>query len=676
MSAKTISGFTTTYNCFEMHYPFTECIRSLLGFCDEVSIVDAGSTDGTLEALAELQKEDSRIKIAVEPVDFTHPRWAIYQDGYLKAKARANCTSDYCWQTDTDEIVADHDYQKIRALPDLIGDTPLIMLPMIEFWGSLDFIRADFFSWKPRFSINDPRITHGIPKDMRCYDQEGHEYPRPFDSDSCNYIYRDTLEGVKIVVPVELQDLNNSPLGSKEYEKLFNSWLDFFPAVYHVSWLDLRRKILHYKKFWRRFHASMYNLNIEDTAANNVMFDKPWGEVTADDIKIKAEELKVLGPRFFHKKMDLSRGPMMPLSRKLPAGLKAWYEAEKQCYEAEDKRRAAEGNSPLVSAIVPIDSSSGVKTVLDKAIKSLLSQNYQNIEILAINDGGEAQVVEAIEQARRANPGREISLINKKRGGKADAKNFGIRQARGKYIVVLDSEDLLAPDFIAKGISYLKSSPSNVYFSKVDSPVIAEQGTDPYLARYRNPIPKGAIFDRMLWIKAGGFNSALPFSDDWDFWLRCLKEEVRPFVNEEPFNSSGLNGSPQPSSAAAGALVKIANDGLFPVEEVLEAQRQLETSRSEWGWQVEMLEQAHPNEWLAKFLFGLSVENSGHTEKAMQLYAGAIEKSQYKSWQPIYRLALILNKQRKLKEANELLHSVKTLRPDMARVLSSLFVEA
>ena len=135
-----ISGYTTTYNCIEMGYPFIECIESLFGFCDEVIVVDAGSTDKTLEALNLLRKKESRVKVFVEPVDFSHPRWAIHMDGCLKASSRAKCTGEFCWQTDSDEIVPPEDYYKIKTLPLLMqqySKHSILFLPMVEFWGSL-----------------------------------------------------------------------------------------------------------------------------------------------------------------------------------------------------------------------------------------------------------------------------------------------------------------------------------------------------------------------------------------------------------------------------------------------------------------------------------------------------------------------------------------------------------
>ena len=682
MSQKTIAGFTTTYNCFDMHYPLMECVNSLLGFCDEVSIVDAGSTDGTIEAIKKMAQVESRIKFSVAPVDFTHPRWAIYQDGYLKAKARAQCTADYCWQTDTDEIVAEHDFQKIRNLPSIIGNTPLIMLPMIEFWGSLKNIRADFFSWKPRFSINDKRITHGIPKDLRCYDSAGHEYPRPFDSDSCNYIYKDTLESVPIVIPVPNSSLQNVSLGTKEYENLFYSWLETYPAVFHVSWLDLRRKVQHYKKLWRRFHGSMYNLNIEDNAANNVMFEKPWSSVTELDIKDKAEELNKLGPRFFHKKMDRQRkGFVIEFNKPVPPELVSWHQEEIKSYEKQDKHllEAFPNTPPLVSAVIP---ALAEPSLLRDSVESLVKQDYLNIEILVVNEANTVAIDEEVAKLKALYPHREISVLNKKQSGMADAKNFGVRQARGTYVMVLDSEDLIKPDYVSKGVSILRSTDSNLFYSNVEmagekSGQWVPNQFDPYFMRYTNSIPKSAIFSRTLWNEAGGYKASLPFGDDWDFWINCAKSGLKPTRVNETLIVDRIYSAHDSTLHSANAetiqqaLVTVANQDLYPVEEVIKAQETLINSQGEWMWRCEPLEKTQPEDWLLRFLLALGNEGRSNVQNAMNFLGAGIQFSDFKNWQPIYRLALILEKNGQKREALEFFHSVRSLRPDMGKIINA-----
>jgi len=180
----TIGGYITTHNCIKQNYPFEESIKSLLGFCDEVCVVDGGSTDGTIEILNSLASIDPRVKINVVPRDWTHPRFAVF-DGVQKADARSMCTSEFLWQMDSDEIVHENDYEKIK---DIVRKFPkgvdLIALPVLEYWGSSKKVRVDINPWKWRLSRNNKNITHGIPRQQRRFDEENRLYSA--GSDGCD----------------------------------------------------------------------------------------------------------------------------------------------------------------------------------------------------------------------------------------------------------------------------------------------------------------------------------------------------------------------------------------------------------------------------------------------------------------------------------------------------------
>src|SRR5690606_36196755 len=121
---------------------------------------------------------------------------------------------------------------------------------MVEFWGSFERVRADFFTWKARFSKNDPRIVHGIPRMHKLVDARGEFYIRPFYSDGCNYLMRETEEDVRPRIPLHLPVEQIQKFNDEQYDAFFNECLDCLPFVLHVSWLDLGRKIRHYKKYW------------------------------------------------------------------------------------------------------------------------------------------------------------------------------------------------------------------------------------------------------------------------------------------------------------------------------------------------------------------------------------------------------------------------------------------
>ena len=322
----TIGAYTTTYNCISQGYPFVESIQSLLLTFDDVVVVDAGSTDGTWEKLQEIQG----VRAYQHPVDFDHPRWAIHSDGDLKAKAREYLTdTDWCWQMDVDEVIPMGQRERIQTLLQTAPKNyDVIALPVIEYWGSTGKVRMDVNPWKWRVSRNIEGITHGIPAELRMKDDDGHLYATR-GTDSCDYINGETFDRLphatfydQTAHEIRMKGLSGDETAVRVYEDWINQIVDLVPTVYHYSWYDIERKITSYKTHWGKFWKSMYNLDTEDTAENNVCFDKPWSEVTGDDIKILAQRLEEeKGGHIFHQKVDWSVAvPSISLKKSGPLG--------------------------------------------------------------------------------------------------------------------------------------------------------------------------------------------------------------------------------------------------------------------------------------------------------------------------------------------------------------------
>jgi len=321
----TISGYTQTRNCIEQNYPWEQSIKSLLGFCDEVVIVDGGSTDGTWERLQEIAKIDARVKPFQFIRDWNDKRFALY-NGQQKAEARKRCTGDFCWQVDIDEVVHEEDYDKIKDIVRKFPkDVDLLCLPVIEYWGGPEKVRVDVNPWKWRLSRNNPKITHGLPKSHRRFDVDGTMYSAGSDGD--DYIYDDTLENVPSITfySREVDAARIAALqGNKEALGVYQNWLNAvaenLPGVYHYSWYDLERKIHTYKNFWSKHWASLYNHVQDDVPDNNKFFDKRWSDVTDQEIKELATKMKnELGGWIFHERVDFSRPtPWVTMSRSQP----------------------------------------------------------------------------------------------------------------------------------------------------------------------------------------------------------------------------------------------------------------------------------------------------------------------------------------------------------------------
>jgi glycosyltransferase involved in cell wall biosynthesis len=310
-----LSGYTTVRNASEMKYPWIPTIQSMLGFCHEVVVVDGGSTDGTWEKLQAFASEEPRLVIKQINVDPAGPSFAYESDGKLKAAARDLCTSEYCWQMDADEIVHEDDYEKIkqllRAFPKY---TNLVSLPVIEYWGSTEKVRMDINPWKWRLSRNLPNITQGIPAPLLRVDPDGYEYAM-LGTDSCDYIDKETGAVIphagfydESVHKARIAGLSGDEEARKSYEAWFNRVVEALPGVHHYSWYNIANKIGQYKLHWGKFWKSMYRQDTEDTAENNVMFDKPWSDVTDDDITTLSKRLAdEMGGWIFHEKIDFSK---------------------------------------------------------------------------------------------------------------------------------------------------------------------------------------------------------------------------------------------------------------------------------------------------------------------------------------------------------------------------------
>ncbi|MFC1997545.1 glycosyltransferase family 2 protein [Chloroflexota bacterium] len=97
-------------------------------------------------------------------------------------------------------------------------------------------------------------------------------------------------------------------------------------------------------------------------------------------------------------------------------------------------------SAPLVSIIIPTYNH---QDYVGEAIQSVLAQSYQNYEIIVIDDGSQDNTREVVEKF-----GDLISYIWQENKGLSGARNTGIKYSTGKYISLLDSDDMFEPDFL------------------------------------------------------------------------------------------------------------------------------------------------------------------------------------------------------------------------------------
>lgn len=98
-------------------------------------------------------------------------------------------------------------------------------------------------------------------------------------------------------------------------------------------------------------------------------------------------------------------------------------------------------NLPLISVIVPVYNAE--KTLKD-TLRTVLSQKYNNIELICVNDGSTDQSLEILNRIAKFD--NRVIVINQSNQGPAKARNSGLDRAYGKYISFVDSDDGLSMD--------------------------------------------------------------------------------------------------------------------------------------------------------------------------------------------------------------------------------------
>lgn len=101
-------------------------------------------------------------------------------------------------------------------------------------------------------------------------------------------------------------------------------------------------------------------------------------------------------------------------------------------------------SKPLISIIVPVY---GVEKYLSRCINSLISQTYENLEIILIDDGSPDNCPIICDEFVKADC--RIHVIHKQNGGLSSARNIGLQYAHGDFVGYVDSDDWVLPDMYA-----------------------------------------------------------------------------------------------------------------------------------------------------------------------------------------------------------------------------------
>ncbi len=185
--------------------------------------------------------------------------------------------------------------------------------------------------------------------------------------------------------------------------------------------------------------------------------------------------------------------------------------------------------APTVSVIVPYFNA---QATLDATLSSVLASTHAAHEVIVVDDGSTQPEAVAHFDAVRARFGedRRFRFVNKPNGGLSSARNAGLALATGTYVLPLDADDLIAPEYLALAVTALERNPELAavscyvsYFADGRDPVdaidyVIAYDLDPLLITLENRAGvAGSVFRRSA-LPKGGYAEELPAYEDWDLW--------------------------------------------------------------------------------------------------------------------------------------------------------------
>ena len=210
-----------------------------------------------------------------------------------------------------------------------------------------------------------------------------------------------------------------------------------------------------------------------------------------------------------------------------------------------------------VSIIVPAYNTSDY---IVETLESIRDQSLPPGEVIVVNDGSTDDTVDVVERWADAN-GINLRLVSKPNGGAASARNRGVEEAAGEWILFLDSDDLLAPDALEtlidtatkypdcgwiggdlavvnqfgnpEGFQSLRERPNTTALLadafETDAPLLLARPWRIFL-EVCVPATGTGIIRREAALAAGAMNETLRHSEDYQYFIRLARHSDYVFV--------------------------------------------------------------------------------------------------------------------------------------------------
>lgn len=191
---------------------------------------------------------------------------------------------------------------------------------------------------------------------------------------------------------------------------------------------------------------------------------------------------------------------------------------------------------PLVSVIIPCYND---YLYIQEALDSINNQDYENIEIIIIDDGSDQITKDVLVKIVQEN----LQIIYQENKGTSVARNNGIKKAKGEFILTLDADDYFESTFISKGMQLLVQNSNlgliSCWFKIFNNKGVLEnfkpKGGDMNTLIFYNGTSGGsALFRKKCWSDIDGYDEMMRSGfEDWEFNISIAKAGWGIYIIEE-----------------------------------------------------------------------------------------------------------------------------------------------
>ena len=234
-------------------------------------------------------------------------------------------------------------------------------------------------------------------------------------------------------------------------------------------------------------------------------------------------------------------------------------------------------SKPLVSVIIPTYNRGWA---IKEAVDSVLAQDYEDFELLVVDDGSTDNTPEVLDAY-----GGALKILRQENKGVSAARNRGIENASGRFVAFLDSDDLWLPQKLSRQVEFFNRIPDALICQTEEIWIRNGVRVNP---KKRHKKPSGMIFEpslalclvspsavmirRSLFEIVGSFDETLPACEDYDLWLRisCRFPVYRidtPLIIKRGGHEDQLSASSGLDRFRIKAIKKIMDSGFLTTDQ-------------------------------------------------------------------------------------------------------------